>query len=187
VGVDAGTQHHHAAAVDDSGQVIWAMRVGNDQAPLTELIDRATRSGEVSWAVDLIGSETALLRALLTAAGHQVIYVPGRTVKAMSTGFAGEAKTDARDAIVIANTARMRRDLVPVAPPAEVVAKLTLLVAHRADLVEEWVRGVNRLRRLMLGICPALERALVYTSIGTLVLVSGTRRRNRSAPPAATS
>jgi transposase len=172
VGVDAGTQHHHAAAVDDSGQVIWAMRVGNDQAPLTELIDRATRSGEVSWAVDLIGSETALLRALLTAAGHQVIYVPGRTVKAMSAGFAGEAKTDARDAIVIANTARMRRDLVPVAPPAEVVAKLTLLVAHRADLVEEWVRGVNRLRRLMLGICPALERALVYTSIGTLVLVS---------------
>lgn len=89
----------------------------------------------------------------------------------MSAGFAGEAKTDARDAIVIANTARMRRDLVPVAPPAHVVASLALLVAHRADLVEEWVRGVNRLRRLMLGICPALERALVYR-VGTLVLGS---------------
>jgi hypothetical protein len=35
------------------------------------------------------------------AAGHQVIYVPGCTVKSMSGAFAGEAKTSARDAVVI--------------------------------------------------------------------------------------
>jgi hypothetical protein len=52
---------------------------------------------EVSWAVDLIGGETALVRAVLTAAGHQVIYVPGRTVETMTGAFAGEAETDARD------------------------------------------------------------------------------------------
>ena len=93
--------------------------------------------------------------------------MPGRTVKSMTGAFAGEAKTDARDAVVIANTARMRRDLTVITPPTELVARLALLVAHRADLVEEWVRGVNRLRRLMLAICPALEQALTFTSMAT--------------------
>ncbi len=58
----------------------------------------------------------------------------------MAGGFTGEAKTDAHDAVVIANTARMRRDFLTVEPPTELVATLALLVAHRADLVEDWVR-----------------------------------------------
>jgi transposase len=90
----------------------------------------------------------------------------------MTGAFAGEAKTDARDAVVIANTARLRRDLVAVQPPTELVATLALLVAHRADLIDEWVRGVNRLRRQVHGICPALERALTFTNVATLVLLS---------------
>jgi hypothetical protein len=57
----------------------------------------------------------------------------------------------------------MRRDLLPVEPPTELVTRLALLVARRADLVEDWVRSVNRLRRLMLGISPVLERALTFT------------------------
>jgi transposase len=172
VGIDAGRQSHHAAAVDEHGQVLWSVRISNDQDTLTELFGRIDAGDEVSWAVDLIGCETALLRAVLMAAGHQVIYVPGRTVKTMTGAFAGEAKTDARDAVVIANTARMRRDLAVVTPPTELVARLALLVAHRADLVEEWVRGVNRLRRLMLAISPALEQALTFTSAATLILLS---------------
>ncbi len=172
VGIDAGRHSHHAAAVDEHGQVLWSTGLSNDQDAITELLDRVGAGDEVGWAVDLIGCETALLRAVLTAAGHQVIYVPGRTVKTMSGAFAGEAKTDARDAVVIANTARMRRDLAVVSPPTELVARLALLVAHRADLVEEWVRGINRLRRLMLGICPALEQALTFTSAGTLTLLA---------------
>jgi hypothetical protein len=54
-----------------------------------------------------------------------------------------------------------------------IVAKLALLVAHRADLVEDWVvRTLNRLRRLMVGICPAVERALTFTNVATLILIS---------------
>ena len=173
VGIDAGKDSHHAAAIDEAGQVLWSVRVANDQDTLVELVGRVPPGDDVCWAVDLIGCETALLRALLTAAGHTVLYVPGRTVKAMAGGFPGEAKTDARDALVIANTVRMRRDLVAVQPPTELVATLALLVAHRADLVEEWVRNVNRLRRLMTGICPALERALVFTNMAMLILISG--------------
>ena len=173
VGVDAAKQAHHAAAVDVDGRVLWSRRVANDQSAIAELIGRIDAGDEVVWAVDLIGCETALLRALLAAAGHTVLYVPGRTVNTMAGGFAGEAKTDARDAVVIANTARMRRDFLPVKPPTELVARLALLVAHRADLIDDWVRSVNRLRRLMLGISPALERALTFTNVAALLLLSG--------------
>ena len=173
VGVDAAKQAHHAAAVDVDGRVLWSARVANDQSAIAELIGRVDAGDEVVWAVDLIGCETALLRALLAAAGHTALYVPGRTVNTMASGFAGEAKTDARDAVVIANTARMRRDFLPAKPPTELVARLALLVAHRADLIEDWVRGVNRLRRLMLGISPALERALTFTNVAALLLLSG--------------
>jgi len=172
VGVDAGKQAHHAAAVDVAGRVLWSTRVANDQQAIADLIGRVGADDEVVWAVDLVGCETALLRAMLALAGQQTVYIPGRTVKTMSAGFAGEAKTDARDAVVIANTARMRHDFLPVETPTELIAKLALLVAHRADLVEDWVRTVNRLRRLMLGISPVLERTLTFTNVATLVLIS---------------
>jgi hypothetical protein len=44
--------------------------------------------------------------ALLAAHGQQAVYVPGRTVNRMAGAYRGEAKTDARDAYVIAETAR---------------------------------------------------------------------------------
>ncbi|MBQ0994839.1 IS110 family transposase [Micromonospora sp. H61] len=172
IGVDAGKQAHHAAAVDVAGRVLWSTRVANDQQAIADLIGRVGADDEVVWAVDLVGCETALLRAMLALAGQQTVYIPGRTVKTMAAGFAGEAKTDARDAVVIANTARMRHDFLPVETPTELIAKLALLVAHRADLVEDWVRTVNRLRRLMLGISPVLERALTFTNVATLSLIS---------------
>ena len=40
VGVDAGRQSHHAAAVDEHGQVRWSMRLGNDQDAVTELLGK---------------------------------------------------------------------------------------------------------------------------------------------------
>jgi transposase len=158
VGVDAGKEAHHAAALDEDGRLLWSIRVANSQAVIAGLIGRVDSCDDAIWAVDMLGGETALLRAMLAASGHSVVYIPGRTVKAMAASFPGEAKTDARDAVVIAHTARMRRDFLAVAVPAELVATLTLLLSHRNDLLEEWVRTVNRLRRLAVAISPALER-----------------------------
>jgi hypothetical protein len=67
----------------------------------------------------------------------------------------------------------MRHDFLTVAPPAELVAQLELLRSHRTGLIEDWVRTVNRLRRLLLGISPALERALTVTNVATLILLTG--------------
>ncbi|NGM12468.1 IS110 family transposase [Verrucosispora sp. WMMA2044] len=174
VGVDAGKQAHHAVAVDAEGRLLWSTRVANDQAAIEALVARAGRSGaEVCWAVDLTCAAATLLLALLVTAGQRVVYVPGRTVNRMAGAFAGEGKTDAKDARIIADTARLRRDLTELSTPNELVVEMSLLVAQRADLMGDWVRGVNRLRELLTAIFPALERTFDYTTRSALILVAG--------------
>jgi hypothetical protein len=105
---------------------------------------------------------------------HAQVYVPGRTVNRMAGAYRGEAKTDARDAYVIAETSRHRRDLAAIDVPARLVADLALLTGHRTDLVADRVRMINRLRDTLTGIFPALERALDYSGQrGALVLLTG--------------
>jgi transposase len=174
VGVDAGKAAHHAAAVDEQGRLCWSQKVPNDQAAIEELIARAAATAaQVRWAVDLTGSAAALLLAALVAVGQQVAYVPGRTVNRMAGMFPGEGKTDAKDARLIAETARICPDLAIVTPREELVAELARLTAHRADLMADWVRGVNRLRDLLTSVFPGLERAFDYSTRSALILVSG--------------
>lgn len=174
VGVDAGKGHHWAVAVDGEGQALFSRKVINDENEILQLIAAACEAGdEVRWAVDISGRASTLLLALLIAHGQQVVYVPGRTVNRMSGAYRGEGKTDAKDALVIADQARMRRDFAPLSTPPELVSTLQLLTNHRADLVADRVRLINRLRDLLLGICPALERAFDYSRAkGPVILLT---------------
>lgn len=99
--------------------------------------------------------------------------MPGRVVNRMTGVFRGEAKSDAKDARVIAGTARMRSDLTPVTATDDLVIELDRLTAHREDLMADRVRGVDRLRELLTGIFPALERAFDYFTRSALVLHTG--------------
>ncbi|WP_224386790.1 IS110 family transposase [Pseudonocardia sp. ICBG1293] len=175
IGIDVGKRTHHACAVDAEGKVVFSRKVGNDQAAIEALLDRASAAAEdVRWAIDLTNSYAALLQVVLTAADQRVVYVPGRVVNRMSGVFRGEAKTDARDAKVIADTARMSgADLTVVTATDETTAELRRLVAHREDLMADWVRGVNRLRDLLGSIFPGLEAAFDYSTRSALVLVTG--------------
>lgn len=175
VGIDVGKAHHWAAGVDTNGRQVWSRKVAHGEADILEAIGEALAlAPEVSWAVDIRGTTSALLLALLAAHGQHAVYVPGRTVNAMTSGYRGEAKTDARDAFVIAETSRLRRDFAPVEVNAELVAELALLTAHRTDLVADRVRLLNRLRDVLTGIFPALERAFDYSAHkGALVLLTG--------------
>jgi transposase len=174
-GIDAGKAHHWAAVVDDTGATVWSRKITNDEsAILAALGDILGLADEVSWAVDISGTASALLLALLAAHGQHVVYVPGRTVNRMSGAYRGEAKTDARDAYVIAETSRVRNDFQVIDVPAQLAADLALLTAHRTDLVADRVRLINRLRDVLTGISPALERAFDYSAHkGALVLLTG--------------
>lgn len=174
VGVDVGKAAHHACAMDAAGKVVFSRKVANDQSAIEQLVQRAGQAAvEVRWAIDLTSNAAALLSAVLVATGQQVVYVPGRVVNRMTGVFRGEAKSDAKDARVIAETARMRTDLTPVTATDDLVVELSRLTAHREDLMADWVRGVNRLRDLLTGIFPALERAFDYSTRSALILLTG--------------
>ncbi|MEU2107284.1 MULTISPECIES: IS110 family RNA-guided transposase [unclassified Nocardia] len=174
VGIDVGKQAHHACAVDETGKTVFSQKLGNDQAAIEALIARAGQSADrVRWAIDLTSPMALLLITVLLGADQAVTYVPGRVVNTMTHGFRGEGKTDAKDAKVIAETARMRRDLSQVVMPDELVVGLTQLTSYRTDLMSDWVAGINRLRSLLGSIFPALEAAFDYANRTPLILVAG--------------
>ena len=176
-GVDAGKSDHHCVVIDTDGQRLLSQRVPNDEAELLELIRAVTAladGGELTWAIDLNHGGAALLIALLIAADQRLLYIPGRTVYHASGGYRGEGKTDAKDAAVIADQARMRRDLQPLRPGDEIAVDLRILTARRSDLVADRTRAINRLRAQLLEYFPALERAFDYsTSRAALILLTG--------------
>jgi transposase len=172
VGIDAGKEVHWAHVLDASGTKILSRRVENDEADLSGLIDEVLAlSEEHLWAVDQPGGSAALLLALLWERDQQVLYLPGLAVERAREAYPGESKTDARDAYIIAEQARMRSDLARLVPGEDDLAELQLLLARRRDLVADRTRCVNRLRDVLLSLFPALERALDLNAKGALVLV----------------
>ncbi|CAM4528971.1 IS110 family transposase [Nocardia ninae] len=174
VGIDVGKAAHHACVVDGAGKAVFSQKVVNGQSAIEALIARVkSEAVEVVWAVDMTSGAAGLLLALLAATGDRVVYVPGRLVNRMAGAFAGEGKTDAKDARTIAETARMRGDLAPITSPDQIVTDLKVLVARRENLMSDWVRGINQLREMLASIFPALERAFDYSTRSALILLTG--------------
>jgi transposase len=122
--------------------------------------------------VDQPGGSAALLLALLWERDQKVLYVPGLTVDRARDAYRGESKTDARDARVIADQARMRSDLGELRAGEQELSELQLLLARRRDLITDQSRTITRLRETLLSLFPALERALDLNSKGPLTLLT---------------
>ncbi len=176
-GIDAGKSDHHCVVIDTEGQRLLSQRVTNDETVLLELMQAVATladGGEVTWAIDLNHGGAALLITLLMIAEQRLLYIPGRTIYHASGGYRGDGKTDAKDAAVIADQARMRRDLQPLRPGDEIAVDLRILTARRTDLVADRTRAINRLRAALLEYFPALERAFDYSaSKAALILLTG--------------
>jgi transposase len=172
VGVDAGKGRHWAVALDADGEVLFSREVGNDEGDLSALLEEGlSLASDLTWAIDQPGGTAALLLTLLWERGQEVLYVPGIAVDRARDAYRGEAKTDAKDARLIADQARMRKDLGPLRPADELLVELRLLTAHRRDLVADRTRAISRLRDILASSFPALERALDPRSKGALVLL----------------
>lgn len=176
-GIDGGKIHHQCVAIDVDGRRLLSRRVANDETALLDLIAEVAElagDGRVTWAVDLNCGGASLLITLLVNHDQRVIYLPGRTVHHAAATYRGDGKTDAKDAAIIADQARMRRDLYPLQSSDEISTELKILTTRRADLSADRTRQINRLRAQLLEYFPALERAFDYsTSKAALVLVSG--------------
>ena len=106
VGFDVGKLAHRACCVLAGGAVAFYVGVANDEAAIDRVLAEASaRGGRALAVVDQrrnIGT-TVIRRA--RAAGVEVAYLPGIAASRASSLFPGDAKTDERDAEVIARTA----------------------------------------------------------------------------------
>lgn len=165
-GIDAGKAHHHCVVIDGEGNRLLSQKVPNDEAALIQLLGTVldlSDGGPLVWAMDLNHGGPALLIALLVGHGQNLLYIPGRTVHHASKIYRGDGKTDAKDAAVIADQARMRTDLQPLRAGDEISVGLRLLTARRADKSADRVRSINRLKAQLLEYFPALERTFDYS------------------------
>lgn len=94
-------------------------------------------------------------------AGCKVAYLPGLTMRRIADLRPGEAKTDSRDALIIADAARaMPHTLRAIDVEDETIAELEMIVGFDDDLASEATRISNRLRGLLTQIHPSLESVL---------------------------
>ncbi|SCF73636.1 IS110 family transposase [Streptomyces sp. Ncost-T10-10d] len=176
-GTDAGKAEHHCTVIDTDGTKVLSRRVPNNEDELLQLLGDVldlADGGPVTWAVDLNAGGAALWIALLVNHGQRLFYIPGRTIHHASGAYRGDGKSDAKDAFVIADQARMRRDLQPLQETSEIAVDLKILTARRMDLSADRTRAINRLRAQILEYFPALERAFDYSRSKTaLILLTG--------------
>jgi transposase len=172
-GIDAGKEFHWARVVGIEGETLLSRKVENDEADLRKLIGEVLPlAEEITWATDQPGGTAALLLALLWERNQKVIYIPGLTVDRARDTYRGESKTDAQDAYVIADQARMRGDLSELQANEGELAELQLLISRRRDLVTDRSRTITRLREALLALFPALERTLDLNNSSALTLVA---------------
>jgi transposase len=181
-GVDAGKAAHHCVAINADGHRVLSKRVINDESALLDLIRAVTELADgrvVQWAIDLNSGGAALLITLLLNHNQDLLYIPGRTVHHASGAYRGDGKTDAKDAAIIADQARMRKDLHPFRHRDKTTVDLRTLCARRTDLASDRNRAINRLRAQLLEYCPALERAFDFAHRkAALILLTGYQTPN---------
>lgn len=71
------------------------------------------------------------------------VYILGRIVHHAAATYRGDGKTDAKDARIIADQARMRTDLQPVRITFEIAVDLRLLTSHRLDVIHYHYNGAE--------------------------------------------
>jgi len=174
IGIDVAKEVHWACAMDRNARVLFSHAVNNDPAAIGALIGeiealeaRATRT-----AVDMLGGAASLICTMFAEAGLPLVHTPGLAVNRARQGIrGGERKSDPKDAAVIAELARTRPDLRAVDPPDPKDAEIRLLVGRRRELVTEQTRRAARLRDLLSGLFPALERRIDPTTRTGLVFL----------------
>ncbi|MFJ9821697.1 IS110 family transposase [Streptomyces sp. NPDC101151] len=175
-GFDIAKDFHWLAVTDDRGRQLVSHRVDNTpdaiEEAVAELLAVQDEHGQVTVGLDILGGIACLLTAILLAQDVRCVHVPGLAVNRARRGTrGGENKSDPRDAKTIAEQVMLRDDLRVVELPDEQSVELRLLVSHRTTLVKEATARTARLRDLLTGIHPGLERVADPTRQSALILL----------------
>ena len=171
VGVDMAKGDHFAQAITMTGEELFARPLANDQADIEAVIDTAGEHGTVALVIDMTASVAQLLLSVAAERCVPVAYVTGLQMRRAADLYAGTAKTDPRDAFVIADFARRNSDrLTWLEVTDELLVELRVLNGRDVDLAADATRTINRCRDALVAVSPALERA-----IGSRLIQPGVR------------
>lgn len=149
LGLDVGKSSHWACLIDRDGEVLDSAPVRNREAELDALFASAPAGTLV--VVDQFRNIGSLAVRRARAAGLGVAYLPGLAASRAAGLFAGEAKTDERDAAVIARTALGVPDSLSGVPGrGEALEAARALSSQRDHVVACATRDKNRLRAALL-------------------------------------
>lgn len=161
LGLDVGKSEHWACAIDEIGTVLWNKSLPNDQAKLEKVFNMLSTHGSLLVVVDQPATIGALAVGLAQEMGIDVAYLPGLTMRRIADLYPGDAKTDKKDAFIIADAARsLPHTLRTLTSQDADDAALGMLTGFDLDLARQVNQVSNRIRGLYTQIHPALEKSL---------------------------
>ncbi|PCC52102.1 IS110 family transposase [Brevibacterium aurantiacum] len=173
LGLDVGKTNHHGCGLNPSGERVYDHELPQDEAALRDVITTLQHEhGRVLVIVDQPNTIGALPVAVARDCDADIAYLPGLAMRKAADLYPGQAKTDARDAFIIADTARtMPHTLRSVDRESDVLANLKVLAGTDEDLAHDITRAINRLRSLLLQIHPSLERVFKGTVLTRAIVL----------------
>ncbi|MEW6873046.1 IS110 family transposase [Trueperella pyogenes] len=161
LGIDVGKTDHWATALNVAGKKIYCGKLPNDEAQLRQIYSNLTAQGNLLVIVDQPATIGALAVGLAQAMNIMVAYLPGLTMRRVANLYPGKAKTDQRDAFIIADAARtMTHTLRTLRCVDKNDAELGMLTGFDDDLARQITQTRNRIRGLFTHIHPGLERVI---------------------------
>jgi len=166
LGLDVGKSEHHACALDRDGNKIFDKPLPQLESELAGVFHQLQKLGTVLVIVDQPNTIGALPIAVARDCSCEVGYLPGLAMRKAADLYPGRAKTDKRDAFIIADTARtMPHTLRAVDRNDEVLSALKMLSGFDDDIARDCTRTVNRLRSILTQIYPSLERVFTGSTL----------------------
>jgi transposase len=150
-GIDWAAGTHAVCVMDAGGKIAAGFTIEHSADGIATLIRRLARYGEAGDMPVAIERPDGRLVDLLLEAGHPVVPVKPNAIKTWRDGeVLSGAKSDARDAAVIAEYLRLRAHKRRAAAPYPDETKaLRTVVCTRGDLVEMRVAATNQLSALL--------------------------------------
>jgi transposase len=162
IAFDIGKGEHHSTVLSADGGRLGASRIQADEAAISGWLERWHLPGRSAAVIDQPGSIGQLLLAAARRIGIPVAYVPGLVMRRAADLYPGQAKTDPHDSFVLADTARLHQPRLHWLDdvPDEALETLRVLCGYDDDLRSDANRAKNRLRDLLVAVCPPAERVL---------------------------
>jgi transposase len=171
-GIDWATEHHDVAVVDDDGRVVVRGRVSNDAAGFAQVLTLLAEAGDTAEHPIPVGIETdhGLWVAALRETGRVIYPInPLAAARYRARYAVSGAKSDATDAVLLANIVRTDADAHrPLPADTELAQAIRVLARAQQDAV--WARQQigNQVRDLLNDFYPAALVAFAELPSGGL-------------------